>query len=78
MTPQPDDEFHVLTDALDVTVGLEQVLAAEQPERPGDQQIAAQPVPARTTEQEGAEVLDRLDAGRRPDAVPARRPDGPG
>src|SRR2546427_12096815 len=63
VTMQPDDEVQVLHHAprLVPADGVE-VLLAEQAERTGDDEAAAQPVPAEPTEQERAQVLDHLDA----------------
>ena len=61
---QPHDEVHVLDDALQsVAADRQQVFLAEQPERAGDHEAAAEPVPAEPAEQEGPEILDHLNAG---------------
>src|SRR5207244_7375974 len=63
VTMQADDEVHVLHHAprLVPADGVE-VLLAEQAERAGDDETAAQAVPAEPAEQERAQVIDHLDA----------------
>src|SRR2546425_10297463 len=63
VTMQADDEVHVLHHAprLVPADGVE-VLLAEQAERAGDDEAAAEAVPGEATGQERAPVLDHLDA----------------
>src|SRR5437899_12924464 len=60
---QTDDDLHTPHPAprLVPADGVE-VLLAEQAERAGDDEAAAEAVPAEATEQERAQVLDHLDA----------------
>ena len=61
---QPHHQFHVLADGVvQPAAGRDHRLAAEQPERAGDDEVAAQAVQAEPAEQERAQVLDHLDAG---------------
>ncbi len=49
-----------------VSADVEHRVAAKQPEGAGDDEVAAEPVPAETAGQEGAQVLDRLKCGQCP------------
>src|SRR6059058_5970277 len=63
---QSHDQIEVLHDARHaVTADRVEVLLAEQPERAGDDQAAAQPIPAQPAEQKCPQILDDLNAGRK-------------
>src|SRR5207245_6805189 len=64
MTVQAHDEVQVLHDARCVVpADGDEVFLAEQSEGAGDDEATAEAVPAEAAEQEGAQVLDHLDAG---------------
>ena len=67
MAVQPDHEVEILDDGVGpVAADGQQVILTEQTERPRDDQIAAQAVPAETTEQEGAQIFHHLHSREEP------------
>ena len=73
MASQAHHELHVLAHGLHVTIRVEQALAPEEAKRSRDQEVATESIPTWTSEQKGAQVLDRLDAGESAVGTPFRR-----
>src|ERR687895_1087642 len=62
--PQPQDQFYILAHRiLGIATGGDDRIPPEQTKSPGDNEIAPQPVPAQPSEQEGPQILHRLDPG---------------
>src|SRR5689334_4738991 len=59
---EADDEIHVLRDAAGaITAHRQEMRALEQPERAGDDQIAAKAIPPQASKEKGAQILEHLN-----------------
>ena len=60
---EPQHELHIFADSIvQISSRLQHRFALKQPERAGDNDIAAKPVPAESAEEKGAEVFDYLNS----------------